>query len=862
MNRCLIVFLSLISSFLLSGQPESILSIANSYGDHTTMKQSSEFQLEWISLGPTLNSARVEAVQADPNRPGTFYVAFGSGGLWKTTNNGMSWRSLFDDMPVLGIGDIALAPSNPDIIYVGTGESLKKPRNFTMPGNGIYRSNDGGETWTHLGLDDTWHIGEIAVHPENPDIVVVAALGHFWSTNSSRGLYRTEDGGQTWQHVLYVNDNTGANDIVFSPANPDVLYATVWENNPTVHGSNSGVYVSRDAGQSWNRSVDGIHIDDNTGRIGIAASYQDVEKAYIFIDQRNREDRVGAGEMYKTTDGGISWEMTHEQDIKSLSVIGWYFMDVYLNPENDDEVYALGVRLLHSEDGGQNFDYIEGVVHHLTPSPAQTLHLDHCEMWINPNNPGELLLGNDGGIFHSYDKGKSWFHLNNIPTGEFYDIELDGKQPYTIYGGTQDNSTVMGPSKERKPELNDTWEYLWIDAWSGGDGCITLVDPNDDNILYFSMQNGGARRMDLEADTSVSIRPRFPKEDSIHLKYNFITPYMLSRHHRDRLYMGGNYLLRSDDRGDNWQTISPDFIVQKGLSLEETAAGAIAESPFSDNTLYVGTDRGSFWVSHDGGTSWADHSNGLPPHYIRTITPSEFAEGRIIIQLTGLNYDDFGAYAFMTEDHGKTWESITGNLPDQPVNTIIEDPWHQNTLYAGTYRGVYITRDRGASWSYLGRGMPDVSIGDLAIDKASRDLVVATHGRGIYKLNLTPFFQDSGQDELQLFAPGSAVRPSFRDTHGDVEVSSVEKVAFTWSMPEAGLARLEILNAADSLIWSKDVFGTRGLNQLRWDLVTKEEESMSPYFLHYKQYLSAGHYTLRLSSGEAVLEQPFEVVEN
>ncbi len=501
----------IIPQFIIA-QNQPVSPLVASYIHHQEMKSQSLYGLEWITLGPTLNSARVEAVQVDPSSPGTMYVAFGSGGLWKTVNNGMSWRCIFENMPSLGIGDIALAPSNPEVIYVGTGESLKKARNFTMPGTGIYRSDDGGEHWKNIGLSDAWHIGEIVVHPENPDIVLVAVLGHFWSSNKHRGIFKTIDGGKTWSHVLYIDEKTGANDITFSLADPNKLYATTWEMHPDVNGAQSGIFTSIDGGTTWQKAVKGITIDDHTGRIGIAASHQNADKAYAFINQRNRPSDRGAGEIYKTTDGGMTWQKTHSSDIMALSVVGWYFMDIYVNPSDDEEIFGLGVRLIHSTDGGQNFDYIGGEVHHLTPSPAQTLHLDHCELWINPDNPEELVLGNDGGLYHSYDKGASWLHLNNIPTGEFYDIEIDNAEPYTIYGGTQDDATVFGFSEEWNAKYNDRWRYLWIDAWSGGDGCITLVDPEDPNTVYFSMQNGGARRMDLEKGTSVSIRPRFKKE--------------------------------------------------------------------------------------------------------------------------------------------------------------------------------------------------------------------------------------------------------------------------------------------------------------------------------------------------------------
>ncbi len=852
-----LVFFLQFNHISAQNQPESPL--LQSYKEHTRMKNATPFGLEWIQLGPTLNGSRVEAVQAHPDHPGIIYVAFGSGGLWKTTDNGLSWKCIFENMASLGIGDIAIAPSNPDIIYVGTGESLKKARNFTMPGTGIYRSIDGGNNWSNVGLPDTWHIGEIAIHPDNPDVVLVAAMGHFWSSNPNRGIFRSANGGETWQHVLFIDEKTGANDIVFSPVSPDIVYATTWQNYPGVNGPYSGVYKSKDRGVTWEKITNGITIDENTGRIGIAASYQDPDKAYIFVDQRNR-DSLGAGEIYLTIDGGLHWKKTHTSDIKALSVIGWYFMDIYVNPLNDLEIYGLGVRLLHSEDGGKMFSYVGGKVSHLTPNPAQTLHLDHCELWINPKNPKELLLGNDGGLYHSYNRGNSWLHLNNIPAGEFYDIEIDKKSPYTIFGGTQDDATVFGTAKEWNPKFDDPWQYLWIDAWSGGDGCITLVDPVDTNTLYFSMQNGGARRLDRHTNTSVSIRPKFPK-DSIKIDYNFITPYILSPHNSKTVYMAGNFVMRSNNRGDNWSIISPDLIKKRNHPQKELAAGAIAESFFNEGTLYVGTDRGSMWRTQDGGGQWDNISDGLSNQYIRCIYPSKHKKGRVYVQMTGLNHDNFDAYLYVSEDYGTNWSSITNNLPNHCINTILEDPEFENILYAGTYRGVYISQNRGQEWSYFGKSLPDASIADIVIDHDSKDIIIATHGRGIYKTNLKPVYTKVTKELTanHLFELPTIKEPRRRDTHHDVDEKSLEKLPITYWLNEAEAIDITLSNLQDSVIWTHSMEGKQGFNEFRWDLVIKEDESDLPYYIYYKKYLTSGEYLISFKSSEGIQKRKITV---
>ena len=854
---------TLLLNVLVNSKSQPNSPLMDSFKEHSLMKSETNYGLEWIQVGPTLNGARAEAVQADPNNPGTIYTAFGSGGLWKTINNGLTWNCIFENMPSLGIGDFALAPSDPNTIYVGTGESLKKARNFTMPGVGIYKSVDGGTNWNYIGLPDTYHIGEIVVHPNNQDIVLVAALGHFWTPNSNRGVFRTEDGGKTWSHVLYLDDKTGANDIVFSNADPNIVYATLWENYPGVNGAKSAVYKSEDGGKTWNKIINGITIDENTGRMGIATSFSDKDKAYVFVDQRNRGENIGSGEIYKTTDGGKHWVKTHEGSLNALSTVGWYFMDLYVNPKNDDELYGLGVRLLHSKDGGKTFEYIGGKIRHLTPSAAQTLHLDQCELWINPNNPNELILANDGGVYQSYDKGGSWLHFNNIPTGEFYDIEVDNKTPYHIYGGTQDDSTVFGPAEELNTDFNDPWQYVWIDAWSGGDGCITLVDPDDENTIYFSMQNGNALRRNLSTGKSVSIAPRFPKKDSINLQYNFITPYMLSHFDSKKVYMAGNYVMKSEDRGDHWKRISPNLIEEKGDTYVETAAGALAESHFDQGTLYMGTDRGTMWRTYDEGKNWTNISEGLSKQYIRSIQPSKHKKGRVYVAMTGLNYDEFGAYLYVSDDYGDTWNSITNNLPNQPVNVILEDPEHENILYAGTYRGVYVSTNQGNNWSYLGSGMPDASIADLKVEKSSKDLIVATHGRGIYKVNLKPFYEQINRKKASnyLFDVEVIKSPRLRDTHKDVEEQSIKKVPFTFWLKYSEELELSITNVKDSIIWSTTIHGRNGFNQYRWNLVTKEESSDLPYFIHYKSFITKGEYNLLLKNSEGVLSKEIKVVD-
>ncbi len=834
-----------------------------SFQTYKEMKKDTKYKLDWVSLGPVVNSARADVVQVDATHPGTMYVGFGSGGLWKTVNNGISWNCLFQEQASLGIGDMELAPSDPNIIYLGTGENLKKPRNFTFPGTGMYRSNDAGKTWQHIGLEDSWSIAEIAIHPTNPDIVMVAVLGHLWSKNNNRGLYQTTNGGKTWQQVLYKDDATGANDIVIAPSNPEIMYASLWEVYPGINGKNSGVYRSNDGGKNWSVCNKGLPSGPLVGRIGLTVSYTNPLKAYALIDNLNNTPGQSA-ELYKTTDGGLTWNKTHDTSFKIFSVIGWYFTDVYVNPKDDDEIYCLGIRLAHSTDGGKTFSILGGNVTRSNPSMAKGFHLDQCELWIDPNNPNHLAAGNDGGFYVSYDKGSSWLHYNNIPVGEFYDITIDQKN-YMIYGGTQDNATVYGPPKEINLKFPDLWKYIWIDPWDGGDGCVTQVDPEDDNIVYYSAQHGAAVRFDRDADTAFGIRPKLPKEIKDTLLFNYITPYFISPHQKETLYHGGNYIFKSIDRGNTWKVISPNLTVAANKEKLSFSMGALVESYLQKGLLYAGTDKGAFWVSKNGGESWEENDIGLANNYIRSICPSRFAKERVYIAMTGINYDDLKSYLYVSEDHGKTWSTITLGLPDEPVNVILEDPTNENILYAGGFRGVYISIDRGKSWSYLGNNMPGAAIADLEIHESTMDLIAATHGRGIYKINLRPVHSLVNKifsiDKDYLFDIAESQLPWFQSASKVPDYRTIEKTTITWWLSEPKQVKLSVKDSTNKEIWSLNLKGQKGLNQFRWDLIVSRQTSDLPYFTQYEKYLRAGNYKMILSNGNSALEKSF-IVKN
>jgi photosystem II stability/assembly factor-like uncharacterized protein len=856
----IVIFIFSCLAFASAQQPTSPL--VHSFQSFKEMREQSNFKLSWVPLGPTLNSARADVVHVDKDNPGTMYVGFGSGGLWKTTNNGLSWKSIFENEAIFSIGDFAVAPSNADILYLGTGEHLKKPRNFTLPGTGMYKSEDAGKTWQHIGLDDSWSIAEIAIHPNNPDIVLVSVLGHLWTKNENRGLFRTENGGKTWDKVLFVDDKTGGNDIIISASDPNIMYTTLWEVNPGISGENSGIYKSKDGGKTWSSCKTGLPTGPNIGRIGITVSFTNPNKAYALIDNLNNPKEFTA-EVYKTEDGGNTWTKTHGNPFKIFSAYGWYFTNITINPLNDEEIYCLGIRLAHSIDGGKTFTFIGGKVSRMNPSFAQGLHLDQCELWINSYNPNHLALGNDGGFYVSYDKGDSWMHYNNIPVGEFYDITID-TSTNTIYGGTQDNATVFGPAKELNTQFNDPWKYVWIDPWDGGDGCVSQIDPIDKNIIYYSQQHGEVVRLDKSTDETANIIPKLPDSIKDTLHFNYVTPYFISTFQHQTLYQGGNFIFKSIDRGDTWKVISPNLTNSADKEKKSFASGAFVESQIKKGLLYVGTDRGAFWVSKNDGDSWEEHDKNLPNHYIRSICSSRFKESRVYMAMTGINTDDLHKYLFVSENYGTTWINISHGLPDEPVNVIMEDPKNENILYAGSIRGVYISIDRGQNWSCLGSELPQTAVADLKINEVTMDLVVATHGRGIFKLNLKPIHSLTNNSldikKDHLFEVETIQRPWFNSNGGEANYRSFEKADFSFWLKEAKTIKLALINKVNNEIWQININGNKGFNHFRWDITTEKRKSDAPYFVHYDKFIEAGNYTLRAYFGETVAEQSVKVV--
>ena len=757
------ISLALLSSLLLPlgglAQATDPGSRLRAWEDHQRLEAESPFgELEWRAVGPMQAGARVEAIAVPPGNHGIIYVGIGSGNLWKTQNNGLTWTPIFEKESTFSIGDVAVSSSNPDIVWVGTGETQPRHSGYSYSGTGVFKSTDAGLTWQNMGLHDTHHIGKVLIHPTNPDVVFVAALGHFWSPNEERGVFRTADGGESWDRVLFVSDHSGAVDLVMDPSDPQTLYASVWQavsGEPAEAGEESGVYRSTDGGDLWEKLGAGLP-EGPLGRIGLDVAPSSPHVVYAFVDNWGPsavEDRdIVGGEVYRSDDGGDNWRKVNEEDLYPVyGIYGWKFADIRVSPENPDDLFILGNRAFRSIDGGRTFQRIGEKIIRLHDTRGVIMHLDHHELWIDPLNPDRVLLGNDGGLFQSWDRGKSWLHINNIPAAEFYSISLDMSEPYRVFGGTQDNAALYGPSHVSFEDMIwDPWENVYLDQWTGGDSFDTYLDPTDSAFVYYEHQHGSMRRMDITQDSVLtgaaqSIRPRFRRGEEAGeeggWRSGWYTPFIISHYDPFTLYVGGDRLLKSTNRGGNWVPISPDLSDPPGGPRGVVPFGTItmiAESELQQGLIYVGTEGGSMWVTRDERENWKKVSQGLPGKWVSRVVASRHEVGRVYLSQTGFREDDFSSYLFRSDDFGESWTSIVGNLPAESVNVIQEDPELPDVLYVGTDLGVYVSGRGGGSWHSLSSNLPTTPVHDLDVHPRDGELVIGTHGRSVFVLDLAP----------------------------------------------------------------------------------------------------------------------------
>jgi photosystem II stability/assembly factor-like uncharacterized protein len=750
------------------------------------------------NVGPEIQGGRIVDLASVEGKPGTLFVAFATGGLWRTDNMGDTWEPLFDNESTIGIGDIAVSGDG-NTIWVGTGEANSSRTSYA--GTGIFKSTDAGKTWTNKGLHESHHIGRVIIHPSNPNRVYAAVIGHLYSWNKERGVYRTDDGGNTWKQILAKDERTGAIDIAMDPRDPNVLYASLWERdrrawNFLESGLGSGLYKSTDGGDTWRKLGGGLPDGQFLGRIGISIAPSNPDTVYALID--NQEIAAGSGrqpqgltgdqlramneqqisaiqpadldrlfrgtfaggidgaelkrllvekkitaghladhlgdansrllnadvvgaQLYRSNDGGATWTKTHSQPLPNMySTYGYYFGQVAAAPENPEVVYVLGVPLMKSTNGGRTF-----------ANSGRGTHADHHALLLDKNVPGRAALGNDGGLYLTWDGGDNWRHVNNIPVGQFTTLAVDMATPYNLYGGLQDNGTMRGPSTYVAGRSNPTdWTSI-----GGGDGSDVQVDPTDSAYYIVASQFGfGSGR---DADGRWSVRP-LPTPVDKPLQYNWVSPILMSPHNPDIVYFGANKVYRSVNRGRDFAAISGELVDR--LPQGDVPFGTlttITESPFSFGNLYAGTDQGKVWASDDGQT-WRDVSRGLANNrWVTRVFASPHKPNTVYVSQNGYRQDDFAPYLWRSDDRGRTWTSIAAGLPAEPINVIAEHPRVPGLLFVGTDLGVFVSKDNGQTWGTLHGGLPHVPVHDLVVHPREKDLIVATHGRSIFVADIS-----------------------------------------------------------------------------------------------------------------------------
>ncbi len=832
--------------------------------------------LEWRNIGPCNMGGRIDDFAVVETDPKIIYVGTASGGVWKTTNNGITWEPLFDDQMTSTIGDVTVAPSAPDIVWVGTGEPNN--RQSSSWGNGVYKSTDGGKTWKNMGLQDTHHIGRIAIHPHNPDIVYVAALGHLWGPNKERGLYKTTDGGKTWTNTKFIDENTGFVDVAMDLENPSTLYAAAYQRRRRGWGFNgggpgSGLYKTTDGGETWMRLTNGLP-QGNTGRIGIDIYRSNPNVVYALVEHEE-------GGTFRSDDKGLTWKKMSSTNPRPM-----YYSKIRIDPNNDQRIWALGASMYVSEDGGINFrtDYVRGI------------HGDHHAMWIDPADSDHMILGSDGGIYFSYDRGKSWDFVNMLPLGQFYEIGFDMRTPYYVYGGLQDNGSWGGPS--------ETWTRLGVTNadWfriGGGDGFYTQVDPTDHNTIYAESQNGSLFRLDLRSGESKSIRPR-PEDEEESYRFNWNSPILISPHDSNTIYYGGNKLFKSRDRGETWEA-SIDLTTQQdreqlplmGVLPDENTLSrhdgisyygditTVSESPIKEGLLYVGTDDGNVQVSRDGGKTWKNVTGkipGVPEYtYVTRIVASSLEEGTAYVTLDGHRNNDFKAYAFMTTNYGDSWKNISGNLPTGgTVNVIREHPKNPDLLFVGTERGAYFSIDRGKMWVRFKGNFPNVPVDDIAVHPRDNDLIFGTHGRSIWILDdINPLMQLTNEvlaSPAFLFGIRKAMMFNPYNHKGSlgqkyyVAPNPPFGALISYYLKEEAKEGVDIIITDSARKQIAVLKGTKnaGINRITWDLrylppEPEEEEAAARRFRLRGPFVLPGEYRVTLKTAGQEMTKTVEV---
>jgi photosystem II stability/assembly factor-like uncharacterized protein len=780
LKSMLLLSATLIVTFTLNGQVKSPVVSGKDkvalFAVQNSMKASSPFKdLKWQYIGPTNISGRCTDIEAISPRGANYTIWVGSatGGVWKSINEGTTFEPVFDNMPTASIGDIAIDPKNNDIVWVGTGEAnIFRSSNA---GCGVYKTTDGGKSWNLMGLENTYTIGRIRIDPSNTNTVYVAATGHEWTPNEDRGLFKTTDGGKSWNKVLYVDENTGAFDVVFDPKDPNTIYCTTWErvrlkwNDPRTYETtiNNGIWKSTDSGKNWKKINEGLPAPNLRGRIGIDIAVSNPKVLYAYVDNyeiaykakpgeldsynRQRRDVIKGATVYRSDNSGTSWKqvsgLTPEQKTfmeRHSATYGWVFGQIRVDPNDENTIYTMGIQLNQSTDGGKTFKSLRGP------------HADHHGLWIDPANSNYLLNVQDGGVTISYDRGKSWkYPIEELPLAQFYNVAYDFSTPFRVFGSIQDHHSFYGPvdlSRGRDRVLATEFKNIL-----GAEGSTHAVSPADNNTIYSSTYYGALARAEVDEyprNVKELLPSRLPGEEP--LRGEWVAPSIISTHNPDIIYHGMQYVMMSRDKGDTWEFISPDLSYNdpaKRGDINYQTISVLDESPLRFGLLYAGTDDGRIWRTKDGGKVWTEIRNGaVPQKFVSRIVASAYDLGTVYITQTGRRDDDFQVYIWKSIDFGDSWQDISGNIPLGPVNVIREDPVNSQILYAGTDGGVFVSKDGGKKWDILGT-LPFSYVHDLAIHPRDNMIIIATHGRGIWVMDANPVNEKDKRRSFRGYDP-------------------------------------------------------------------------------------------------------------
>jgi photosystem II stability/assembly factor-like uncharacterized protein len=827
--------------------------------------------LEWRLLGPSMPAGRAWTVVGVESDPKTLYVTTAGGGLWKTTNHGTTFRNVFDRYGSASTGAVAVAPSDPDVVWVGTGEPANTRANSW--GDGVYRSDDGGESWTHMGLPDSYLISRIVIHPTDPDRVWVAAMGHLWGTNSERGVFRTVDGGRSWEKVLFVNDTTGAMDIEMDPDDPDVLYAGMWQRfrfgggDMDESGPGSGIFKSTDGGSSWTRLTEGLPTED-MGKIHLTVARGDSRIVYAGILTKEPRERAGSQTgVYRSDDAGATWRKVSDPST------GYYCQQVFVDPSNDQRLYMPVFELNVSEDGGESWEEVN----------IRHVHNDLHGMWIDPSDPDHLVVVGDGGVNISFDRGATWM-VSALPIGQFYEISVDNQDPWHIIGGMQDTGHWLGPSRVYDEEgiTDEDWDKLRY----VGDGMASATDPRDPNIIYLVQQFGNTTRMDMRDWERIELQPT-PDELQVlgitgPVRYNWTPAMVLSEHDPDYIYLGGNYLFRIHGETGDVQRLSDDLTWQQDRSFRGIEDGyhsygtifSVAESKFDASTLWVGADDGPVWVTTNLGGDWEQVDGRFPDApdncVVAEIETSRFVRDRAYVALDCHARDDHEPYLYRTDDGGRTWASVVGDLADGPSYVIREDPDNPDVLYVGVEHGVQVSLDGGRHWSRLGSGLPTVGVRTMAIQPRDRDLAIGTFGLAMWTVDIGPMAQmaEALSSPLHVFPVEQGTRFRWRVTYGNTIEELNGDEMFRAKTPPVGTAiryrvgentggvEVVVTDAAGAVVRRLAGAGQSGVHSLWWDLrsdataaATYSRGMGTPSEWAYRQLVPVGTYTVTVRAG-------------